>query len=190
MTGSVNNVNRRRFLQISSGSLAAMFLPQIPLNAGETSKTRPNILWVSCEDISPDLGCYGDSYAVSPNIDKLASQGVRYNNVYSHSGVCAPTRSGIITGMYPTTIGTHHICAARVCRLPMLNVSVNTSGLRAIIVLTTQKPIINLIHPQVLGMKAAARHIGGAALRASRSSLFSISQLHTKVKYATEAKIC
>jgi uncharacterized sulfatase len=86
-----------------------MFLSRISANAGDTSKTRPNILWVSCEDISPDLGCYGDSYAVSPNIDKLASEGVRYNNVYSHSGVCAPTRSGIITGMYPTTIGTHHM---------------------------------------------------------------------------------
>ena len=109
MTSSVNNVNRRRFLQISSGSVAAMFLPQIPVNAEETPKTQPNILWVSCEDISPDLGCYGDSYAVSPNIDKLASQGVRYDNVYSHSGVCAPTRSGIITGMYTTTIGTHHM---------------------------------------------------------------------------------
>jgi N-sulfoglucosamine sulfohydrolase len=109
MTGSESNINRRRFLQISSGSVAAMFLHQIPVNAEGSSKTQPNILWVSCEDINPDLGCYGDSYAVSPNIDKLASQGVRYNNVYSHSGVCAPTRSGIITGMYPTTIGTHHM---------------------------------------------------------------------------------
>ena len=112
MTSCANNINRRRFLQISSGSVAAMFLSRVAVSAEETSKTRPNILWVSCEDISPDLGCYGDSYAVSPNIDKLASQGVRYNNVYSHSGVCAPTRSGIITGMYPTTIGTHHMRTA------------------------------------------------------------------------------
>jgi uncharacterized sulfatase len=102
-------MNRRRFLQISSGTVAATFLSRLSVNAGEASKIRPNILWVSCEDISPDLGCYGDSYAVSPNIDKLASEGVRYDNVYSHSGVCAPTRSGIITGMYPTTIGTHHM---------------------------------------------------------------------------------
>jgi uncharacterized sulfatase len=70
---------------------------------------RPNILWISLEDISPDLGCYGDSYAVTPNIDRLASQGMRFNLAFSHSGVCAPTRSGIITGMYPTTIGTHHM---------------------------------------------------------------------------------
>jgi len=109
MTSSANNIDRRRFLQISSGSVAAMFLSGSSVIAGETPRTQPNILWVSCEDISPDLGCYGDSYAVSPNIDKLASEGVRYDNVYSHSGVCAPTRSGIITGMYPTTIGTHHM---------------------------------------------------------------------------------
>ncbi len=109
MASSRNHINRRRFLQISSGSMAAMFLHHIPVSAEGTLKTQPNILWVSCEDISPDLGCYGDSYAVSPNIDKLAAQGVRYNNVYSHSGVCAPTRSGIITGIYPTTIGTHHM---------------------------------------------------------------------------------
>ncbi|MBN1803796.1 MAG: sulfatase-like hydrolase/transferase [Sedimentisphaerales bacterium] len=109
MAISLNNMKRRQFLQISSGSIIGMLLPRVPIQAKEKSKVQPNILWVSCEDISPDLGCYGDSYAVSPNIDKLAAQGVRYNNVYSHAGVCAPTRSGIITGMYPTTIGTHHM---------------------------------------------------------------------------------
>jgi len=103
-------MNRRRFLQISSGSAAAMFLPEIHLGAGEIPKAeRPNILWISCEDTSCDLGCYGDSYAVTPNLDALAAQGVRYTNVYTNAGVCAPSRSGIITGMYPTTIGTHHM---------------------------------------------------------------------------------
>jgi N-sulfoglucosamine sulfohydrolase len=97
-------------MQIIVGSAAAMTLPQIRLSAAETAdRQRPNILWISTEDINPDLGCYGDSYAVTPNIDQLAAQGVRYTNVYSHAGVCAPTRSGIITGMYPTTIGTHHM---------------------------------------------------------------------------------
>lgn len=67
---------------------------------------RPNILWVSIEDTSPDLGCYGDKYAVTPNIDRLASQGCRYTNCFTHAGVCAPSRSGLITGMYPTTMGT------------------------------------------------------------------------------------
>jgi uncharacterized sulfatase len=103
-------MNRRRFMQVVAGSAAAISLPQILLKATEKEvPKRPNILWISTEDISPDLGCYGDSYAVTPNIDKLAAKGIRYTNVYSHSGVCAPTRSGIITGMYPTTIGTHNM---------------------------------------------------------------------------------
>ena len=110
MTGFGSKMNRRTFLRISSGSAAAVLLSKAALNADDKKKVeRPNILWVSCEDISPDLGCYGDDYAVTPNIDKLATQGVRYTNVYSHLGVCAPARSGIITGMYPTTLGTHHM---------------------------------------------------------------------------------
>ncbi len=103
-------LNRRRFLQAVSGSAAAVLLTRGPaFGEQKEQKARPNFLWISTEDISPDLGCYGDKYAVTPNLDQLASQGVRYNRVFSHSGVCAPTRSGIITGMYPTTIGTHHM---------------------------------------------------------------------------------
>ena len=109
MAGCVNNMDRRRFLRISTGSAAAMLLSGIRLKAEATKKQKPNILWISCEDTSPDLGCYGDSYAVTPNIDKLAAEGVRYINVYTHAGVCAPSRSGIITGMYPTTIGTQYM---------------------------------------------------------------------------------
>jgi len=75
----------------------------------QKDRPRPNLLWISTEDMSPDMGCYGDKYAVTPNLDRLASQGVRYDRVFSHAGVCAPVRSGIITGMYPTTIGTQHM---------------------------------------------------------------------------------
>jgi len=110
MTSSRGSMNRRQFLRSSCGPVAAMFLSQVPLKADEVSKSQqPNILWVSCEDTSPDLGCYGDNYAVTPNIDRLAAEGVRYTNVYTNAGVCAPSRCGIITGMYPTTIGTHHM---------------------------------------------------------------------------------
>ncbi|MDZ4687751.1 MAG: sulfatase-like hydrolase/transferase [Planctomycetaceae bacterium] len=70
---------------------------------------RPNVLWISTEDISPDLGCYGDAYAVTPNIDQFATQAVRYNACFTHAGVCAPSRSGLITGMYPPSIGTQHM---------------------------------------------------------------------------------
>lgn len=70
---------------------------------------RPNIVWISAEDISPHLGCYGDPHAITPNLDRLAAEGIRYTRAFTTAGVCAPCRSGIITGMYQTTIGTHHM---------------------------------------------------------------------------------
>jgi len=73
------------------------------------SKPRPNIIWISTEDLSPRLGCYGDKVAQSPNIDKLASEGVRFTNVYTTAAICAPCRAGIITGMYQTSIGCMHM---------------------------------------------------------------------------------
>jgi uncharacterized sulfatase len=89
---------------------------------------RPNLLWISIEDSSPDLGCYGDKYAVTPNIDKLASEGCRYTRAFTHAGVCAPSRSGIITGMYPTSIGTHFM---RCKGVPPAHVKCFTEYLRA-----------------------------------------------------------
>ena len=68
---------------------------------------RPNILWLTCEDMSPNLGCYGDKAAVTPHLDRFAAQAVRYTRAFSVAGVCAPSRSCLITGMYPTTIGSH-----------------------------------------------------------------------------------
>ena len=81
-----------------------------PLLAQKSPSGQPwNILWVSCEDSSPDLGCYGDVYARTPNIDRLATQGLRYTHAFSTYGVCAPCRSSIITAMYPASIGTQHM---------------------------------------------------------------------------------
>jgi len=70
---------------------------------------RPNILWITCEDISPDLGCYGVDYADTPTLDKLAGDGVRYSHAFATSGVCAPARSCLITGVYPSSLGSHHM---------------------------------------------------------------------------------
>lgn len=70
---------------------------------------RPNILWISLEDTSPRFGCYGDALARTPNIDKLAEEGTLYRNAFATAGVCSPSRSAVITGMYPTVIGTHHM---------------------------------------------------------------------------------
>ncbi|MDE0017281.1 MAG: sulfatase-like hydrolase/transferase, partial [Candidatus Poribacteria bacterium] len=69
---------------------------------------HPNILWISLEDTTPRFGCYGDTLARTPNVDRLAAGGCRFPNAFSTAGVCAPSRSAIITGMYQTSIGTHH----------------------------------------------------------------------------------
>lgn len=74
-----------------------------------TPPPRPNILWITCEDMSPHLGCYGDEQVKTPFLDQLATEGVRYSHVYSVAGVCAPSRSALITGMYPMSIGTQHM---------------------------------------------------------------------------------
>ncbi len=84
------------------------------VRARKETAMRPNILWISCEDISPDLGCYsgvvpGAEYARTPNLDQLAAQGARFDCAFAVSPVCAPCRSSIITGMYPTSIGTMHM---------------------------------------------------------------------------------
>jgi len=77
--------------------------------AGQKPQKQPNILWISTEDMSPHLGCYGDETARTPNIDKLASQGIRFTNVFTTAAISAPCRAGIITGMYQTSIGCMHM---------------------------------------------------------------------------------
>ena len=71
----------------------------------------PNFLWLVCEDQSLFFSMYGDSSANTPNINQLAQHGIIYQNCYTPSPVCAPSRSSLITGMYPTTLGTQHMRA-------------------------------------------------------------------------------
>ncbi|MBA4409087.1 MAG: sulfatase [Odoribacter sp.] len=79
------------------------------LQGQSIADNRHNIIWISTEDFSPHLGCYGDKVAQTPNIDKLASQGVRFTNVFTTAAICAPVRAGIITGMYQNSIGCMHM---------------------------------------------------------------------------------
>jgi arylsulfatase A-like enzyme len=73
-----------------------------------TAADRPNILWLTSEDNSVDwIGCYGNPHADTPNIDKLATEGVQYMHCYANVPVCAPTRSTWITGVYALSMGTH-----------------------------------------------------------------------------------
>jgi arylsulfatase A-like enzyme len=71
---------------------------------------QPNMLWLVAEDLSPEfLNIYGDSTVATPHIDRLAREGMRFDQFFSVSGVCAPSRAAIATGMYPTSVGTHNM---------------------------------------------------------------------------------
>lgn len=79
----------------------------VSLRAQTTS--LPNILWITSEDNGPQLGCYGDEYATTPHLDQLAARGMVYLNVWSVAPVCAPARTAIISGMYPSSTGSEHM---------------------------------------------------------------------------------
>jgi arylsulfatase A-like enzyme len=69
----------------------------------------PNILWITSEDHGPEMGCYGDKLAVTPNVDALAKRGMMFKFAWSCAPVCAPARTAIITGMYPPSVGGQHM---------------------------------------------------------------------------------
>ena len=100
-------LTRRAILRAGSVGFATALLP-MPV-WGQAGRGKPNIVWIVGEDMSPDMGCYGDALAKTPNLDKLASQGARFTRCFTHAPVCAPSRSGLITGQYPTTLGSHHM---------------------------------------------------------------------------------
>ncbi len=88
-------------------TLFALVFHGVQLNAqqSELLQVRPNIVWIVAEDMSLHLSSFGDKQLQTPNLDALATDGVKYTNTYTVAGVCAPSRNGIITGMYPTSIG-------------------------------------------------------------------------------------
>ena len=89
--------------------LLAAFCPSALAASGaeKPNLKTPNILWLIAEDFGQHLGCYGAKEVWTPNLDRLASQGVRYDRFYN-GHVCSPSRSALNTGMYATTIGAHN----------------------------------------------------------------------------------
>jgi arylsulfatase A-like enzyme len=94
--------------------LAAVALNLIAVSARPAERAgdrarRPNILWISNEDMGPRLGAYGDPLARTPALDRLAEQSIRYTRAFTTAPVCAPSRAAIITGMYQNAIGALHM---------------------------------------------------------------------------------
>ncbi|MBI2947427.1 MAG: sulfatase-like hydrolase/transferase [Verrucomicrobia bacterium] len=86
-----------------------MWLAELRPPAIAADADRPNILWLSSEDHGPQMGCYGDTFATTPNVDRVAAQGMMYTRVWSCAPVCAPARTTIISGLYPPSTGSEHM---------------------------------------------------------------------------------
>ncbi len=72
-----------------------------------TTQEKPNILWIMADDMGTDLGCYGNKSVKTPNLDKLSSEGITFTSAFTVTPVSSPSRSSLITAMYPVSIGCH-----------------------------------------------------------------------------------
>ena len=92
----------KRYLSLVVFALACL------LPSSRAADSRPNILWFVVDDMSANFSCYGEKTIQTPNVDRLAREGTRFSHAYTTAPVCSPCRSAFITGMYQTTIGSHH----------------------------------------------------------------------------------
>jgi arylsulfatase A-like enzyme len=83
------------------------------LTASALGQDRPNIIWINAEDQSAHYGPFIESAAQTPNVNRLASEGVKFSRAFVTAPVCSPSRSALITGMYQTTIGAHQHRSSR-----------------------------------------------------------------------------
>ena len=101
----------RRYLTrlTSAALLCVVSVVAPPSSLAQAPTRRPNIVWISNEDMSPRLGAYGDAIARTPVLDRLARESVRFTHAFTTAPVCAPSRAAIITGMYQTSLGAQHM---------------------------------------------------------------------------------
>ena len=102
-----DNMTKSRVADMTRRGFAASLGAGVLARGAESA--RPNVLWITCEDIGPQLHACGDDYSVTPNLDALAVRGTIYMNAWSNAPVCAPARTTIITGMYPPSTGSEHM---------------------------------------------------------------------------------
>ena len=104
-------MNRRNFLKAGGLGAASLAIPSRPANSrqpGATPKAhdRPNFVFILIDDMGwSDVGCYGSGFHETPNIDRLAGEGMQFTDAYAACPVCSPTRASIMAGQYPARVG-------------------------------------------------------------------------------------
>ena len=98
-------MNRRAFLKAAGVGAAVLVAPKC-VHAGSGPRKKPNIVFILIDDMGwPDVACYGSKFHETPNIDRLASQGMKFSDAYAACPVCSPTRASIMAGQYPARVG-------------------------------------------------------------------------------------
>ncbi|MHC4636654.1 MAG: sulfatase-like hydrolase/transferase [Planctomycetota bacterium] len=105
----INKCNRRDFLKITGLSAASLALPGCSRSylraEGKNPHSKPNIILILADDQGwHQLGCYGNDFFETPNIDRIAEEGMKFTDAYSAAAVCSPTRASIMTGKYPARL--------------------------------------------------------------------------------------
>jgi uncharacterized sulfatase len=106
---SITTATRRLSTAFGLAVCALVAAGQAGVPAAAEGPARPNILWLTCEDMSPIIGPYGDRYATTPNLDRFATRALRYRHAWSNAPVCAPARTTLISGLYPPCTGTENM---------------------------------------------------------------------------------
>ena len=96
-------------MKLSLTTPAVLILLLLQFSCNKVPDELPNILWITSEDNGLFLGCYGDTFATTPHLDRLAAEGFRYTRAYANTPVCAPARNTIITGVYACSSGNEQM---------------------------------------------------------------------------------
>lgn len=83
--------------------------PSLKAQTSSSTQARPNVLLICVDDLKPVIGCYGDQTAKTPNIDRLAGRGVRFDSAYCNQAVCSPSRNALLTSLRPQTLGIYDL---------------------------------------------------------------------------------